>query len=450
MLRSPVLVLFAALAALIGAAPSGDARMVVAPQAISPRGRVVQGVGVAVGGNRTAVLMDTYLETATGDPHDFALLARVGEGAHLGRLQRLPGGGGSAGGAEVAVGGDGTAVAAWIDDKGRRVSAVRAAIAAPGRPFAPAQTIERVSTRSSLELGGVGVTATGRAVVTWVGPDVPLPGRVAIREPGQRFGRAITLTPEDSRPVVAVAPWGTVLVSWITNLRPTIQPVTMARTLRPGAERFSAPVTLAGPAFFALTPTAVSGTGGAAVTWQQRESNDYNAGKVRMFSTLTRDGRFVTGRLPFSIAELTTGLDTLQLALPSTGRVDAVWADLYQGAPSARITSATISTSSRPPGRRSFSSVERLSASGWLASPPAVGVLGDRTVAAWSERRQRTARLRVAVRRDRGGWNAPQTVPGARSLGVAAGGSGQRVAIAWLQQAVGGPPGGVHLAWITR
>ena len=451
MLRSSVLVPFVALAVLVGAAASADARVVVAAQPISPRGRVVQGIELAVGGNRTAVLMDTYRETATQGIHDFALLARVGEGAHPGRLQRLPGGGGSSGGADVAVGGDGTAVAAWIDDKGRRVSVLRVAVAAPGRSFAPPQTIERVSTRYSIQLGGVAVTATGRAVVTWVGPDVPLPGRVAIREPGKRFGPAITLDPSEySQPVVAAAPWGSVLVSWITTQMPGIEPATMAKTLSPGAERFSAPVTLNQPAYFARPPAPVSGTGGAGVTWQQTKSNDYNAARLRMFSTLTRDGRFVTSKLPFPIAELTTGLDTLQLALPNTGRVVAVWADMYQRATNDRITSSTISTSTRPPGRRSYSPVQRLSASGWIASPPAVGVLGDRTVAAWSERRQRTTRLRVAVRPDRGGWTAPRTISGARGVGVSAAGSTQRVAVVWIQQGGSGPSGTARLAWVTR
>lgn len=445
MLRASVLVLFVALAVLVGAAVSADARVVVAPQPISPRGRVVQGIELAVGGNRTAVLMDTYLQTATQKMHDFALLARVGEGARPGRLQRLPGGGGVAlGGADVAVGGDGTAVAAWIDDKGRRVSALRVAVAAPGRSFAPPQTIERVSTRFRHQLGGVVVTAGGRSIVTWMDPE-DARVRAAIREPGKRFGPPITLDPGPSQPAaVAAAPWGSVLVSWPRGPSPTIEPAVMARTLSPGAKRFSAPVTLTQPAYVGRGPVAVGGTGGAGVTWQQRTSNDNRPAPMRMFSTITRDGRFVTSELPFRIAEVELGWDTLQLALPSTGRVVAAWADMYQGATTGGITSSTISTGTRAPGRRSFSPVRRLSASGWKASPPALGVLGDRTVAAWSERRQRTSRLRVAVRPDRGGWTAPRTIPGGYASGVYAAGSRQRVAVVW------GSAGRTHLAWVTR
>ena len=454
MLRSSVFVLFVALAVLVGAAVSADARVVVVPQPISPRGRVVQGIELAVGGNRTAVLMDTYLQTGTQDIHDFALLARVGEGARPGRLQRLPGGGGSSGGTDVAVGGDGTAVAAWIDDKGRRVSLVRVAVAAPGRSFAPPQTIARVSTRYSHQLAGVVVTASGRAVVAWLDPeDARRAVRAAIREPGKRFGPPITLDDggRSEQPAVAATPWGSVLVSWSGGLRPTIEPAVMARTLSPGAKRFSAPVTLTRPpAYFPGRLAAVSGTGGAGVTWQQRTSNAYNAAKMRMLSTLTHDGRFVTSKLPFPIAELTTGWDTLQMVLPSTARVVAAWADMYQRATNDQITSSTVSTSTRPPGRSSFSPVQRLSASGWIASPPALGVLGDRTVATWTERRQRTSRLRVAVRPDRGGWTKPRTIPGAYAAGVYAAGSRQRVAVAWSQQGVSGPPGAVRLAWVTR
>ncbi|MGK2938293.1 MAG: hypothetical protein ACSLFR_10890 [Solirubrobacteraceae bacterium] len=354
---------------------------------------------------------------------------------------------------DVAVGADGTAVAAWVDDKGRRVSVLRAAIAAPGRSFARPQTLARASTSGSYAVGGVAVTASGRSVVTWMDPDdARRPVRAAIREPGKRFSPPITLDPgHPGQPVVAATPWGSVLVSWSTFPPPPTEPAVLARTLSSRARRFSAPVTLTQPpAYFPGRLAAVSGTGGAGVTWQQRTSNAYNAAKMRMFSILTREGRVVTSTLPFPIAELTTGWDTLQLALPSTGRVVAAWADMYQRGANQRITSSTVSTSTRPPGRRSFSPVQRLSASGWIASPPALGVLGDRTVAAWTERRQRTSRLRVAVRPDRGRWTEPQTIPGARAAGVYAAGSRQRVAIVWTQQGVSGPPGAVRLAWVTR
>lgn len=458
MLRSPLLVLFVALAVLVGEAASAAARVVVAPEPVSPRGRIVQDLDVAVGGNRTVVLMVTYVQTGTRlrqREHDWAVLARVGAGSRPGRLQRLSGGGGSAGGMDVAVGGDGTAVAAWVDDNGRRVSLVRVAVAAPGRSFAPPQTIARVSTRYSHQLAGVVVTASGRAVVAWSDPeDARRAVRAAIREPGKRFGPPITLDPgrlEQPEPVVAATPWGSVLVGWSTFPPPPTEPAVLARTLRPGAKRFGAPVTLTQPpAYFPGRLAAVSGTGGAGVTWQQQTSNDYNAAKLRMFAALTRDGRFVTGKLPFPIAELTTGWDTLQLALPSSGRVVAAWADMYGRGTNQQITSSTVSTSTRPPGSRSFSPVRRLSASGWIASPPALGVLGNRTVAAWTERRQRTSRLRVAVRPDRGGWTKPQTIPGARAASLYAAGSRQRVAIVWAQQGVSAPLGAARLAWVTR
>ena len=155
MLRSPLLVLFVALAVLVGGAASAAARVVVAPEPVSPRGRVVQDLDVAVGGNRTVVLMVTYVQTGTRlrpREHDWAVLARVEAGSRPGRLQRLSGGGGSAGGMDVAVGGDGTAVAAWVDDNGRRVSLVRVAVAAPGRSFAPPQTIAREAARKARDL----------------------------------------------------------------------------------------------------------------------------------------------------------------------------------------------------------------------------------------------------------------------------------------------------------
>lgn len=451
MVRSSVS-LVSAVAVLLTAAEA-DARVVVAPDPISPSGRVVQDIDVAVGGDRTAVLMDTYVQSGTQDIRDFAVFARVGTGARPGQLQRLPGGGGSAGGMGVAVGEDGTAVAAWVDDKGRRLSLLKVAIATPGRSFAAPQTLARATTRFSHQLAGVAVTPTGRAVVAWLGPEDAEGGvRAAIREPGKRFGPAIELDPaRREQPVVAATPSGQVLVSWSTFTPPPTEPAVLARTLSPGSTRFGAPVTLTRPP--AVVPNRlapVDGTGGGGVTWRQRATSSAGAPTERWFSTLSRGGRFATEKLPFSISELSTGLDTLQLVIPSTGRVVAAWADMTERGTTRRITSSVISTSTRPPGRTTFSSARRLSASGWTASAPALGALGSGTVATWAERRQGTSRVRVAERPDRGGWTTPQSIKGARGSGVTAAGSKRRVAIAWVQQAASGRPGAVRLAWVTR
>jgi len=118
-------------------AASAQAR-VTAPQPVSPRGLLVQERAVAAGGGRTAVLMAGYVPSAR--PQDFSVQARLGDATSLGPLQRLAGDGY---GPRVAVGADGTAVAAWSAHPRRAGAMLRVASARPGHNFGRVQTLSQ-------------------------------------------------------------------------------------------------------------------------------------------------------------------------------------------------------------------------------------------------------------------------------------------------------------------
>jgi hypothetical protein len=303
-----------ALAALLLGAASADARGTAA-QPVSPRGLLVQQSDLAAGGGRAAVLMAGFRPAQR--PQRWSLLARVGESGRLGRLRRL---GGSVFGPRVAVGPDGTAVAAWVAHE-----VLRVAVAPPGRPFGRVQTVVR--TRASLLLGGVGVTASGRAVVAWRrGNAGAWVVQAAVRAPGRAFGGVRTLGDSQYPPALAVSPSGMVLVAWLTRPRmpapgtpPTLEgnPRVLAATLAAGATRFAAPVQLAGPPSPVFNPPdAASGPGGAAVVWREMDA--------KRIALLAPDGGFAA-----SVPLPTAGFadehgDPLALALTAGGGLVAL------------------------------------------------------------------------------------------------------------------------------
>ncbi len=392
---------------------------VTTPVPVSPRGMQVQQTDVAAGGGRTAVLMAGYVSPARRS-RDWSLRARLGGVRDLGTPVRLASGFVSA--PTVGVGADGTAVAAWTAG-----TVLRVAVARPGHNFGRVQTVSRARA-----LGGVGVTASGRAVVTWrLGTGV----QVAIAAPGRPFGASQTLG--DSRqdvPAVTVAPNGTIVVAWLDTPSPPQPPPApqgplapariLAATLATGAARFSSTAELATLSYWISGPGAASGPGGAAVTWRQTPIEQrlapLGAGDTfQAFVPLAATGPPGNEDATFS--------DRLALAIPAGGTNVALWLETRSG-------TAVVKTSTRRAGG-AFSTARTLSASGWLAWPPAAMALSDRALAAWTETRGRQSRVRLALHPVGRGWTALSPLPtrslDALTLSVAA--SSRYAVITWIQ-----------------
>jgi hypothetical protein len=437
------LVMSGVLAAALVSAAAANAS-VTEPRPVSPRGLVVQQSAMAAGGGRAAVLMAGYVRSARRQR--FSLEARLGAATRLGRRQRLAAG--QVFDPRVAAGDDGTVVAAWTAHPAGAREGLRVAIARPGHTFGRVQRLSRV--RSGL--GGVGVTATGRAVVAWRSATTGTSGtpvQIAIAEPGRRFGVAQTLgAGRGYGPALTVAPNGTVLVAWLDTPSPPPPPPAppppptparvLAATLAQDAAGFGPVAELATLTYWFGGPEAASGPGGAAVSWRQ-------TGNEKLLVSLTTENAFAPPvALPPATYVAGEGYpDHLALGLPADAAAVALWAEL-RATEREGVTFAVVEDSVRPAGG-SFSPATQLSSSGWLAGPPRARALADRTVAAWGETRGRHARVRIAVHRADRGWTTlrPLPSPGVDTLTIGTAAFRRRVLVAWIQRAGPGPePGG--------
>ncbi|MGZ4271626.1 MAG: hypothetical protein ACXVSX_20765 [Solirubrobacteraceae bacterium] len=432
-----VLTLGVVIVGLVTATPAQAG--LTAPRRVSPPGVLVNQSAVAVGGARMAVLMATA-PAIRGRPH--SLQARVGTATRLGPLQRLAGGGIES--LQVAVGGDGTAVAAWTARPGGSRTVLRAAVAAPGHRFGRAQTLSQAR---ELVLGGVGVSATGRAVVAWSSETSGRPMRVAVARAAGRFGRAQTLGHCQDWPAVTVAPNGTVVVAWLEPSTLVAVPSSfrvLAATLARDAARFTAPTELAtipsgtgSTSALVFAPKAASGPGGAAVSWRQVPGSEGGLVSHTSVASLNADDSFApAAALPPSIYGHGLGGDPAHLALgiPVGGSTVALWHEVRTRGNT--VTSMAVKTSLRPRGG-AFSPATRLSATGWLAGLPQAGALRDRTVAAWGEygRPGHRPRIRVAVRRVRRAWTTlpARPAPGLDAGSVAEAAAPHYAVVSWIQ-----------------
>ncbi len=411
------------------------------PQRVSPSTLRVQGLAVGAGGPRTVVLLEGY--DPRPNPDVFTLTARVGTATRLGSPQTLAR---TSVISQVAVGADGTAVAAWTERTRSGAQTVKAAIARPDTRFG---TVRTVVPPGRVTLGSVAVTAQGRAVISWRTGDPSGRTSVAIAPPGGRFGPAQTLGDVQGLPVLAAAPDGTVIASWIDTPpapQPPPAPAPTDRTsevyaaaLAPDAPRFGAATQLDSLQMWFSGPGVGAGPGGAAVFWRF-------AGMQRRLVSVLPGGVFTPAVVtPPMLTAAGIGLtDGLSLGFPSNGSTVAVWQDAVpKSAESSELSSSVVRTSTRVRDG-AFGAARTLSARGLLAGFPEAGALTDRTVVAWDEGSRTTpGRLRVAVRY-RGAWTvrAPITTPGADSgsLGLAAGRT--HVAMVWLQRKNIREPGG--------
>jgi len=360
----------------LGAAPARAS--IGSPSSVTPSGRLVQDLSVAAGGGRSALLLSTYRAATTAGKRDPALYARLGNGTKLGGLKRLQSGVALA---EVAVGPEGTAVAAWtIATKGG--TDLRVAVASPGKAFGKAQTISHAR---SIVLGGVAVTSKGRAVVVWMHRTSAHPVQAATREPGHGFGKASKLGTTTYRPAVAAVPGGAVVVAWLTNTEgppPPPAPYTptpalmLATTLAPGARAFAPATTLASLSTWFSGPEATGGPGGAAVSWRQ-------SGVEKRVAFVGSAGAFGPAE-PLAVPFPGAGEgrpDDLALGIPSSGPTMALWHDVGGG---LKVKTSVVNASRRPAGG-AFQPATRLSSTRRLAGQPRAAATKDRILSAWGE-----------------------------------------------------------------
>lgn len=420
------------LSALLAAAASAQAQ-VTGPRAVSPRGLVVQESAVGAGGGRTAVLMAGH--RGAGRHARFSVLARVGQDERLGRVQRL-GQNGSA--PQATVGQDGTALAAWTEHARGRTQVLRVSVAARGRGFGRVRTLVRAPT---VTLGGIGVTASGRAVVAWRrGPHDALV-QAAVARRGHRFGSAVTLgTSRNHAPSVAVAPSASVVVSWLDTPSPPLPPPApapasttahvLATTLAETAPTFAPVSELGALSFWSARPGAAAGIGGAAITWPQESG--------RRIVQLGLTGGFAPAvRLP-AIRSAGYGLNSgpPALGIEADGTNVALWTDMQTlTAESETLRSSVVYSSVRLPGGAFLPWVAR-SAAGWLAGPPQAVSLPDRTVAAWAETAAgKPNRVMLVERSAVGDWRTLRVVPARRANAdtLHAAVSAHYAAVGWIQ-----------------
>lgn len=444
---------------LASAAAPAQADSLSAGRAVTPPGAVVCEFSLATSpaGGRVALLYRTG--TQCGGKRD-RLLARLGRGRNLGPALVLEGRAGPSaakrvsifGAARVAVGANGSAVAAWVS-RGREPGRddLRVAMAAPGRRFGPARTLSRASFLrgyvSRIELVGVIAGADGRTVVSWTLRHGNRSGtaslRAAVRMSGGRFGAPQSLGPfsvvfsSQAATALALAPSGTVVAAW----RPGARPTAAAAILRPGRRRFGAVRTISGDDA-ANHVQASAGPGGAAVSWSDDRRMIGSPIRLRL-ARLRRDG---TLGLASTIGAVDTAGGTLevdgpQVAFPLAGPVAAwqVFRDISEAGDGA-MDSTRIDAAGAGDGGLPVPST--LSTVGALARGPLVGALTDRTLVAWRERERVTRdrwRLRLAVRRSDGAWGSTRTFAGSAAA-VAIAASRRSALLLWQPL----PPGGEH------
>ena len=411
------------LAAACGAAPApAQADALSAGRAVTPPGTTIDGFDLATSpaGGRVALL---YGADAGGGGDQHLLFARLGEGRNLGPARRLEDRRSASGtrrvttfGGKVAVGADGSAVAAWIArDREAGRDQLRVAIAPRGRGFGPARTLVRARGRSGyvpyIAVGGVVAGTRGRAVVAWsLGEPGKTVMQVAVRTRGRGFGAPQSLGPvgpaSATPPALVLAPSGAVAAAWTRRSDER----TMARTatLRPGGRRFGATRQISG-ADVAGNVGVTSGPGGAAVFWSDDRRTAGTLIRLRL-ARLRRDGTLAA---PRTIATVDPGTQArevagLQLGFPLAGPVAAwqVFNDISE-AGDGRKDQTHVDTAVSRDGVFAASQVR--STPGAPTELPVVGALADRTLVAWPEFTAGSWHLRLAARPTGGDWGPPAT-----------------------------------------
>lgn len=376
---------------------------------------------------------------------------------------------------EVAIGSDGTAVAAWLDGGG--VAAVvrgpggqagpgswsilnpsaarplpeplagsrdaRAIAVAVGDGAAPTVAWDRPGAVmvSTHDPGGwsapasfpaaagppaLAVGAGGSAVLAWRGADGSL--LASVRPPGadSPWGERIVLDRSDDavEPSVAIAPGGEAVAAWSA-------PGGGHRLIRSAlwdGGSWSAPERISSPGSDGDDPSVgISAAGEAVLIWRS-----LNAGGVVTASTRSAD------RWSAPVAVSGPATASPALAVGSDGGAIAAWQQRYADGRTAIVAAA------RPPGD-GFASGEVLSAPGAVLAPRVAAGASGEAVVAWPQDDPAAGYPRVVavVRDPAGAWEEPRTLsefaPGAAATApaVAIGATGGATAV-WSQRAPDG------------
>lgn len=374
----------AALAAIAAAAPASAAT-------ISPTHVRFPQVAVNAGGRTVAAWERQAHGRFTVEARIGARPAKLGKVHTLARLGYQP---------RVAVGPDGTVAALWAQSGPGRDVRIRVAVAAPGRGFGRARTIDQ---RKNLFFPiAVAVQPGGRVVAVWPRSGGGL--SYAIGRRGHRFGapRLLTATGAIGAPSVAVDPRdGTVLVAYPTpaGLQPPVNSQAAVRTLTATAQAFSDPTVLTALGIQGeAVPTAAAGPGGAGVAFRISGSV---AGLA--FARRTADGSFSAPQT-IGVAPPGTFAQGVGVALPTDGAAVAAWSvltDPYEpmGRPLGTQTHASVAL----PGA-GFGAGQALAPIGRTFSDPSVAAAGGEAF--------------VATARTHGPVLLAVRAPGAATLGA--------------------------------
>lgn len=290
------------------------------------------------------------------------------------RLTDLHATGGDAGGLSVAMGAAGDAAVAWAEHRPGGWGLVRMAARRPGGRFGAARTITAVAGRVSRPAVAVG--SDGAVTVAWAelhdGAKRVLAAAVP-RDGGLRRAQVLSQPAQTGAPVLAAA-GGRLAVAWGEEDAGRGGAVRFAM-LQPGG-RFQAPMLERTPGGTPLgVRVAVDPSGRAALAWYGCS----RYGACRIWTTRTRRWG---GLLPPHALTAAGAVALPDVAMDGRGTVTVAW---------RRTISSTIGDlveASRGKAGLGFSSPQRLSTYGRLATPPTVlpGAGGRRSLVAWASR----------------------------------------------------------------
>jgi len=249
------------------------------------------------------------------------------------------------------------------------------AVAAPGASGAgwlpPANVSPAVPSSYQydvLSLQDVAVDGQGNAIATWIQADIEEPEvvRAATRAPGGAWSGAVTIAADAEGKVdlkVAANAAGDAAIAW-NGYRSGKEVVKVA--LRPAGGAWGAPLTLTDPDGVAREPdVVVDEAGNVTVAWAQRDGSTWS------IRAATKPAGGDWGE-PDVLSDSETTADSPQLAVDPQGGLTAVW--LLQ---TGKGGEGVVQSTSRPPGGAWHAEPVDLSGPEPLATVPRVAVDDD-------------------------------------------------------------------------
>jgi hypothetical protein len=310
----------------------------------------------------------------------------------------------------IAVNARGDVIAAWMLWY-RQKSVVQGAYRRKGQAWSPVQTLSRVA--NGVFAPAAGIDQRGGAVVVW---DVhPRAQQTAILTPAGRWGGPTTILrrPVFSSPILAVAPDGRALATWVAPQGRGQSRVPIVTIEKPPGRTWGTPRVIARVrGSIGNLGLSLGNAGRAAVVWVRRSPG----------TPIEAVRRTTSGRWTSPVTLSRPGGSQVQpaIAMGRDGQVIVAWAR-WRGAVSGTLQVTRFArgrwTSPRTIARRGVpttkAGVRRAPAPNWLPSV-AIGPNGRAAVIFVREigRDRVPERILVQVSRegDGGTWSAPQTI----------------------------------------